>query len=206
MNEATPESNKTTVPPVAEWESTRIACCSHAQDLTKAASLVFDAGYWNVAYHLAALALEEIGKVALLVASSCPERDTQDASKVERRLSDHVTKLFWALWSPLIGQELITLEQVDRCRGLAGTIHARRLDGLYVNTDTGAPPRDAIAERDARELLSLAQSRLELASTQHYVTPPRRVSEDMSWLAEAGDDPELRQFCGGRNPCPSWLS
>lgn len=42
------------------------ACVEHARDLLSSAQAVMLAGHPNIAYHLAALALEEIGRRALL--------------------------------------------------------------------------------------------------------------------------------------------
>lgn len=79
----------------------RDACHKHARDLITAARRVLgdDAAFPNVAYHLAILALEEIGKAGLIIARAMAD-GSKDTSWITKRLDDHTLKLMWAVWSP----------------------------------------------------------------------------------------------------------
>ena len=83
------------------------ACLSHAQDLLNAAKKVLnDERLPNIAYHLAALALEEIGKSTLIGMSHVTKRKDHLSTWSEKHLEDHVRKLYWALWGPSFGRDL----------------------------------------------------------------------------------------------------
>jgi len=75
------------------------ACVVHARDLMESAKAVQATGRSNIAYHLATLALEELGKRELY--------RIQEASKVVGDVHpwqtdatlDHERKLFWCFYS-----------------------------------------------------------------------------------------------------------
>ena len=61
----------------------------------------FRAVFPNVAYHLAILALEEIGKGGM-IASRAAVGTVRDTDWIEKKFDDHVWKLQWAVWSPAL--------------------------------------------------------------------------------------------------------
>jgi len=88
------------------------ACLSHAQDLLSESKRILDEKKLpNIAYHLAVIALEEIGKSELVAMNhlSQTQKDTQFG---EKYFEDHVRKLFWALWGPSFGREVLTKDQI----------------------------------------------------------------------------------------------
>ena len=66
----------------------------------------------NVAFHLAVLALEEIGKTAMLLANKVyPDvvvDEDSDESKLSEDLVDHRKKLFWAMLIPSFGGGILS--------------------------------------------------------------------------------------------------
>ena len=73
------------------------ACHVHATDLLNAAAkLVEEPSTPNLAYHLALLALEEIGK-ARLIAGRAAVGSARDSAWMDKWLSNHGRKLLWAL-------------------------------------------------------------------------------------------------------------
>ncbi|MTK13453.1 MAG: hypothetical protein F8N39_15660 [Clostridiaceae bacterium] len=56
-----------------------------------------DEGLANIAFHLPALALEEVGKASPVGIHHVAAMHGQEPGFVDKRLDDHVFKLFWAL-------------------------------------------------------------------------------------------------------------
>jgi AbiV family abortive infection protein len=121
------------------------ACVSNAEDLVKGAELLLAQNLANIAYHLGALALEEIGKSEIMGVMQAAK--VREGEVSEKHLDDHVRKLFWALWGPSFGRELITGTQLETYRGLATSIHETRLQALYVGTRATRPRRETANPR-----------------------------------------------------------
>jgi AbiV family abortive infection protein len=90
------------------------ACRSHAQDLFDGAKLLREKSLPNLAYHLATLALEELGKAQLIGMKSFAKDDAD--SWYGKQFDDHIKKLFWALWGQLLAQPPDPKE-IDQLRG-----------------------------------------------------------------------------------------
>ncbi len=74
----------------------RQLCLEHAGDLiTSAERVLNDNGFPNIAYHLAILALEEIGKAGM-IASRAVVGSALDSAWMDKRFDDHIWKLQWA--------------------------------------------------------------------------------------------------------------
>src|SRR5271156_4370723 len=94
------------------------ACLANAERLLDAAKLTRKPGQNHIAYHLAAVSLEEVGKAAMMLASSFRDSSQpsdqdadEDPPKLMDWIEDHERKLFWALWTPSFGKEKITADQ-----------------------------------------------------------------------------------------------
>jgi AbiV family abortive infection protein len=111
----------------------RELCLAHAADLVSSAERVLDNnGFSNIAYHLAILALEEIGKAAM-IASRAVVGTARDSDWMEKRFDDHVWKIQWAVWTPTLASGRIDPKDFEEARHFAQSMHARRLRGLYVD-------------------------------------------------------------------------
>ena len=91
-----------------------------------------DNAYPNIAYHLAILAMEEIGKAGML-ASRAVIGAALEGERLQKRLDDHVYKLMWAVWSPSMSGGKIDPKDFEQARQFAESTHARRKAGLYVD-------------------------------------------------------------------------
>ena len=84
----------------------------------------------HIAFHLAVLALEEIGKAAMLLAHRVYPRVVEDEELDESKLSDdvvdHKKKLLWALLTPSFGG-VFTPQDFIELKEIANGIHFRRL-------------------------------------------------------------------------------
>ena len=74
------------------------ACAAHARDLLEAAKAVQGTGRSNIAYHLATLALEEMGKRELYAIQEAATAVGETPKWQIRATDDHKTKLFWCFY------------------------------------------------------------------------------------------------------------
>jgi AbiV family abortive infection protein len=166
----------------------------HAEDLIAAAKLL-EARHHNLAFHFAALALEEVGRASLIAMNEIAEH-RREGQGLKRRTDDHEAKLFWALWGPSFGSERLTGEQFEAFQDLAKTINRTRQQGLYYEPGSGSP-RQAVEARMTSSIMDLAESRLELAKVSGW----RRLDDDqaaeLAWFIKASESPELRGLIFG---------
>jgi AbiV family abortive infection protein len=112
------------------------ACYTHATDLINAAArLLKDPATPNLSYHLALLALEEIGK-ARLIGGRAAVGSARDSAWMDKWLSNHSRKLLWALWTPF-GK--IDPANFSEAKVIAERLHAQRLACLYVDPTAEGP-------------------------------------------------------------------
>lgn len=183
----TPKEDRGSAP---YWEQRQL-CLDHASDLVSGAQRVLgdDNAHQNIAYHLAILAMEEIGKAGML-ASLATIGGALDGNWLERRMGDHVFKLMWAVWSPSMSDGMIDPKDFEAARQFAESTHARRMAGLYVDhTDdkTSAPPREAVLLDHATSILSLAKARLALELERRAPVPGER-NEELEWYLDTLND------------------
>lgn len=170
----------------------RRLCLEHARDLIASAERVLgnDNAHPNIAYHLAILALEELGKAGMIAARAVGKKGL-DANWIEKRLDDHVWKLMWAVWSPSLTTGEIDPKTFEEARRFAESTHARRMAGLYVDyaeNSVSVPPRDAVRLNHAMSVVKLSKTLLDLETAKG--TPnPEEGGEDLEWfLATVNDD------------------
>ena len=177
------------------WRYAREACLANAQELLNSAKTLKGKNTAHIRYHLAVLAMEEVGKVELLSAEF--SRLTFDEDDIEPNLTvdDHVKKLFWAIFTPFVEQKRLTKDDIESNRGLAKDIHERRLESLYTNPQMPLRPEDRIEEEEADNLVRLAESRLSLEKEYDISdTPDESRLEDFNWFYSASDNPEIRRL------------
>jgi AbiV family abortive infection protein len=129
------------------------ACFGNARDLLRAAKrLLEDERLPNISFHLAVLALEEIGKAVMIGARDITRAVDGETIFIDKRLDDHVFKLFWALWTPSIARGNISREEFESVRGLAKTMHEDRLGvrGSRSGGGRGFSPGDGRTTRAKR--------------------------------------------------------
>jgi AbiV family abortive infection protein len=100
----------------------------------------------HIAFHLAVLALEEIGKAAMLLGHRAYPHVVEDAeldeSKLSDQVADHRKKLFWAMLTPNFNGGVFTPEDFIELKEIANDIHFRRIASLYANVDQALPEAD----------------------------------------------------------------
>jgi AbiV family abortive infection protein len=180
--------------------SSRNACLSHAEDLIRAARRILaDEKLPNISYHLAVLALEEIGKSTLIVMGHFDSKSGDSTWSPHKFYDNHVKKLFWATWGPSMGQEKISKKQIESLQGLSHRIHDTRLQALYVDFDEDGPllPSDVIPESEAQNLIDAATARLELEKLHKFGEIEEKNLQSLNWFLTATSDQEKRKLIFG---------
>jgi AbiV family abortive infection protein len=178
------------------------ACIDHAHDLLDSATAVLAAHRPNIAYHLAALSLEEIGRRALLGVQATAGAATVPPAWPKKHEQDHVKKLFWCFLGIGFFSQEITPAGIEEMSGLAQRIHDTRLMGLYVSSDeTGlSVPSDTISEEEADQLIQLAEASIRMAEAEKMREEASQEEIDLqSWFLAATDDAEKRKQIFSKN-------
>lgn len=172
-------------------------CIKHAQDLLKCSKLVVDSGSHNVAYHLAALTLEEIGKSVMVLIGNTPEVKNTDTI-LRQAAEDHSKKMFWALWGSPVETRIISKDDILSYLDLSKRIHSKRLDSLYVNPlDNTHNPSSAVTLDETKELIALVEARLNLEGAITISEPPQQIKDNLRWFSNAASDETKRPLIFG---------
>jgi len=176
------------------------ACFSNARDLLRAAMRVLsDESLPNIAFHLTILALEEIGKAALLGARRIARAADAETVFIDNRLADHIFKLFWALWTPSFARGNVSRQEFEYLRGLARSMHDDRLAALYVEPDQheGGALLEPVSEQRARAVIGLAEARLGMESSRDWQALDLSAGSLLHWFLDVTNEPEKRNLIFG---------
>jgi AbiV family abortive infection protein len=172
------------------------ACIKNAADLLAAAELChgndMPAG---VVYHLAILALEEIGKSEIVRVIHVAEEHDKDPSSYEKHTTDHVKKLFWAIWGPGWSSEGYAPGHFTEMRGLAAQLHAKRMKALYVSPtpEEFTVYENAVPVDEVKAILGFARARVAMMKQLEPRAPSADETENARWFMAATDDSERRR-------------
>src|SRR5215472_3811544 len=173
------------------------ACVAHARDLLESAVAVMVIGRWNIAYHLATLSLEELGRRQLIAIQSARTDQNTERAWQSKTTQDHVKKLFWCFYGGSKIDDMVDQAKFFEMSDFATKIHANRLAGLYVDdSDQGLKiPARAISPEQAQALINLANALLKSAENEKPREEiPQEEIELQAWLLAAFDDPERRRY------------
>jgi AbiV family abortive infection protein len=146
----------------------------------------------NIAYTLATLSLEEVGKASLLKSAFAIKEMNVDFDKErDLGLDDHVKKLFWAFWGPTFGKEKITKESIEQYKGLANSTHNKRL--IYLYTDTTQTRKTKVSKAELKTMLGLARARLMIEKSHGLLEiPDKKHAKQLKWFLESTQDQSKR--------------
>ena len=168
------------------------ACLQNAEKLIAAANASAVPGSYHIAFHLATMALEEIGKSSMIFIEAIdhkPAGHDEEAKTLLKWIDDHERKLFWAIWLP--GREsLRDWRTIPAAMDFARGIHKDRLDTLYV--DPANLNRSTISERRAKSIIVAAEARLNMERLKEFRAMDEERQELMHWFFEAMDDSRLK--------------
>ena len=177
----------------------RNACLTHAEDLLESAQAILDNGKPNIAYHLATLALEEIGKVGLIHISLTVQDFERNPAWAKKNSQDHIKKLFFAFFGAAFGNTVLNNEEFKSFQSLADKIHGTRLKGLYVDFgDELSIPSSAVTEDECRNLIKLTSARLNMEKAHEIADIPEEEQEELKWFIQSTDDPEIKKMLLGQ--------
>src|SRR5258708_502471 len=175
---------------LAEIERIMGACIGNAEELLNAAKGVARNGSNRIAYHLTALALEEIGKSSMIFMSSLHEIKEEEGKRPIDWIDDHERKLFWAIWSPRFDRAA-PLQSFHEATHIAKHIHETRLSTLYVDPkNLGA--RSRIGPDEFQNLLNLAEAHLEIRKAKTFRELTEQEKLELDWFFVATEDEQLR--------------
>lgn len=183
-----------------ETQITRDLCLQNAEDLIISSKKLKDSQVQHIQYHLAALALEEIGKAELLEMTLAAGISGGNTTYEENSIENHVRKLYMAFWGPSFGKKVITKQEIEQLQGLATSIHTRRLETLYVKPTDLKAPKSRLTQLEANQILSLAEARLgmEKAKTILHPDDPTINKVELQWFLTANSDPEKFKLIFGK--------
>ena len=164
------------------------SCIANAYSLHKAARTVLNDGLSNVAYHLAVLSLEEVGKAGLIAANAIIGRvkDARSEDSLKDKIADHTFKLFWVFWQADCSVEKLLPESFKDAQTLAASIHRMRMAGLYASED-GVHD---IPQEDAEAMVNMAEARLAIDNSAQALSKIKPEGlEDLAWFTDAIKDP-----------------
>lgn len=183
-----------------KYKKVRNLCLKNAEDFVNAAKQVSGQSLQHIQYHIATLALEEIGKAELIEMSFVAGMNERDTTFGESSMENHVRKLFWAFWGPAFGKKIIAKQEIEQIQGLATNIHRRRLDTLYVKPSDTKQPKLRLTQKEADQITSMAEARLEMEKLKTMLKPddPKINKEELNWFLKSTSDPEKFSLIFGR--------
>lgn len=151
----------------------------------------------HIAFHLAVLALEEVGKVSMFLAKIVYHIHEEEAESAGPRfsdeLADHKKKLFWAMMVPGTDKGIISPEDFTRLKEIANDIHVRRITSLYVDIDDAASQTD-ISDDELTHILKLTQALLDLEKLKDIRELDADAQQLLDWFMEGLSDEQLQPF------------
>ena len=173
----------------------RNACLANAKELLNSAKLLEGKNNAHIRYHLAVLAMEEVGKAGMFLADYVSSTLRKDNTEITYSIDDHVKKLFWAIFSPFIETKRLTKEDFEVNNRFAKDIHERRKESLYTNPYNPLLPQDRMTEEEANNFVSLCDKRIEMEMSVEIADVPEESKlDDLRWFLGSSEDHEKRQF------------
>src|SRR5581483_7884207 len=172
----------------------REVCLASAESFLSVAERELGNGVDHICFHLAVLALEEVGKSILATINHMNTAIRSEDEEIGGSIDDHVKKIFWALWGGgMVRNETFTKEGIEQSRYLASTLHERRLESLYTDTRNPLPVDQRVDDGEARRLVVLARARLEVEKAHELTDLKERDIEEISWFFTAVRDVDRRK-------------
>lgn len=170
----------------------RETCLASAEAFLSTAERELGKGVDPICFHLALLALEEIGMSILSTINHMTE--TAKTDKEELPTDEHIRKLFWALWGGgLIRKTKWTKESIEETRHLATTLHERRLETLYTDPKNPLTFGDRVKDGEAEMVVKFVRPRLELEKLSELASFAPGDVEEITWFFKSVEDLEMRK-------------
>lgn len=185
---------------VNNFNKFREICLKNSEDLLKASKVSLDAGIEHASFHLAVLALEEIGKAEMeIIRTMSLLHPRPESLRYNLAIDDHERKLFFCFWGPSFGREKQTKTLFENNQNLAKNLHKNRLLYLYSDPVSLQYWRDLMEEDEAKKVYDLAGVRLKMAQatgkldTRNIFEP----DDDLEWFFRAQEDEQKKKEIWG---------
>lgn len=173
-------------------------CLANAESFLSFAEREVNKGADHICFHLALLALEEIGKSILVTIGFTVSIAGKEKGGLEVAMDDHIKKIFWALWGGAFRDNKFTKEQIEQSRGLASSLHERRLLSLYTDPNNPTEPTDRLEKGEAERLIKLTRARLELEKLSKMTDKFEDEDvQNLTWFFKATEDIDKRKLIFG---------
>ncbi|MDK2899481.1 MAG: hypothetical protein PWQ10_668 [Patescibacteria group bacterium] len=180
-----------------EFEAFRKACLANARSFLSACKKLDNRGSKHIRYHLATLALEEVGKIEMVAIQRMASTRHPTSEELNLGVEDHERKLFWAFWGASFARTPITQRQIDEQRDLAKIIHAKRLGSLYTNILKPIHPGSNITVAELDNIVHLAEARYGMAKYAGTTRDHDDLSDEekkvINWFMSASNDATERK-------------
>lgn len=161
----------------SKFNSFRGLCIKNAEDNLKGARELAGKNLNNLSFHLCILALEEVGKI-FMAWMKLNQVENWDRESMNVALDDHIKKLFFAIWGPSIGKDVITKDQWNENQFMARQLHELRLLFLYGDLSDQIPSAEKVPDELLEHILSFSQSRYDLATVEGEVNEEEAEAPD----------------------------
>lgn len=181
-----------------KFNAFRILCLKNAEDNLKGAEILLDKGLNHLVFHLCLLSLEEIGKI-FMSWIKINQVENWDRETMNVAMDDHVQKLFFAIWGPSIGQEIIDKDQWNENKYMARKLHELRLFSLYGAMEDAIPSSFKLPNEEVKAIYSFTKARLSLAEIDGEVKEDVEEGNqpNTSWFDEYLQLPGKKDFAFG---------
>jgi AbiV family abortive infection protein len=179
----------------AKPQSIREKCLANAESLLSVAERELGKDVDHVCFHLALLAMEEVGKAVMVGASFTVSLADRERGDFGDDFAYHEKKIFWALWGTSLKKNNITKEGIEGARDLAKTLHERRMLYLYVDPTGGVDGQAQIKDGEVETLIQMTRARLEI---EKLTTMAEEFTEEdvtmLKWFFKATQDDDMKKF------------
>lgn len=182
-----------------KFNAFRLLCLKNAEDAIKGAELLLDKNINHIVFHLCILGLEEIGKIFMTwIKLNQVENWNKESGKIE--LDDHEKKIFYAIWGPSIGEEIIDKNQLEENQTTASKLHSLRLFYLYGAMEDTVESSRKISNEEAQSIYRFVKSRLDLAQIEGEVEEDmdENLNDYNKWFAEFLKIPDKENLVFGK--------
>ena len=174
-------------------------CLQQARDYLRAGQASHDAGLKHVAFGLAVLGFEELGKAAMIVmASAVGKTDPDRARRLLRQTEEHEWKIFWATWGRWGSRPPANdAESIGSFLDVAARLHEMRMDAMYVHVARDESPRSSVPDELVRSTMAMLEAQIQLAEAAGVAEPSLKEQEIFDWLMKAAEEPDKRPLIFG---------
>jgi len=185
---------------VLTFNKFRGVCLKNAEDLLKASKVSLNAGIDHASFHLALLALEEIGKMEMeIIRVMSLLNPGPEPLRFNLSIDDHQRKLFFAFWGPSFGREKQTKMLIENNHTLAKNLHESRLLYLYADPENPKHWSELMEQDEAKKLYDLIEVRLKIAQSSGELDEKRTFEpdSDLAWFLKAQEDEQKKKEIWG---------